>query len=367
MNKLKFIDLFAGIGGFRIAFEAAECECVFTSEINKFAMHTYTKNYKAETIHWRDFKKINNHPELYSDIRQVDIKNDIPDFDILAAGFPCPTFSLAGISKRNALGLKSGIEDEEKGQLFFEIVDILKEKKPRAFLLENVKNLLNHKSTKTYEIMKEHLEEDLGYDVTEDIFDAALQVPQHRERVFIAGFRKDLAIDFDIKNIVIKNKKPKLNDILVDNDIIRDKYGEKYTLTDNLWKYLQEYKQKHRQKGNGFGYSIANKNGVSRTMSARYYKDGSEILISQDDIGENPRMLTINEATKLFGFPEEYKKVYGKDFEIPVSKRQAYEQLGNSLCVPIARIIAGEMVRALKGEKYVNYSKFNHDLSSANA
>ena len=367
MNKLKFIDLFAGIGGFRIAFEAADCECVFTSEINKFAMHTYTKNYMNETVHWRDFDKTKDHPELFGDIRQVDFNNDIPDFDILAAGFPCPTFSRAGISKRNSLGLKSGIEDKEKGQLFFEIVNILEVKKPRAFLLENVKNLLTHKSKETYALMKQHLDENLGYNVTEDIFDAALQVPQHRERVFIAGFRKDLDINFDIKNIVIKNKKPKLMDILMDNRVVRNRYGDSFTLTDNLWQYLQEYKQKHRQKGNGFGYSLANKSGVSRTMSARYYKDGSEILIKQDDIGENPRMLTVEEAAKLFGFPEEFKKVYNKEFEIPVSKRQAYEQLGNSLCVPIARIIAGEMVRALKGENYINYSEVNHNLSSVNA
>jgi len=367
MSNFKFIDLFAGIGGFRLAFEAAGCECVFTSEINKFAMHTYTKNYMDEEIHWRDNDRVKEHPELFGDIRQVDIKKEIPEFDILTAGFPCPTFSLAGISKRNALGLKSGIEDEEKGQLFFEIVKVLREKKPRAFLLENVKNLLNHKSGKTYNYMKKILEKELGYNVTEDIFDAALQVPQHRERIFIAGFRNDLDIDFDIKNVIIENKNPKLKDILEDNSEIKAQYGDRYTLSDNLWEYLQEYKKKHRKKGNGFGFSIADPEGVSRTMSARYHKDGSEILISQDDIGENPRMITEMEAARLFGFPEEYRKVYNSEFEIPVSKTQAYQQFGNSLCVPVARIIAGEMVRALKGEKFINYSEASHHLSSAQA
>ncbi len=351
VSNLKFIDLFAGIGGFRIAFEAAGCECVFTSEINKFARHTYSKNYLEEEIHWRNAEKIEGHPELYGDIKKVDIDKEIPEFNILAAGFPCPTFSLAGISKRNALGMKNGLEDEEKGQLFFEITKILKNKKPEAFLLENVKNLLNHKSGETYSFMKEILVEELGYDVTEDIFDAARLVPQHRERVFIAGFREDLGIDFDIKEIEIPDKNPRLKGILEPNKKNRDKFGDRYTISDHLWQYLKEYKKKHRSKGNGFGYSIADPEGVSRTMSARYHKDGSEILISQEDIGENPRMLTEYETARLFGFPQEYEKLYGKKFEIPVSKTQAYQQFGNSLCVPLARMIAEEMVDTLKRNK----------------
>jgi len=353
MSRLKFIDLFAGIGGFRIAFEAAECECVFSSEIDKFARHTYSKNYLDETIHWRKAEKISQHEELYGDIRKVDIERDIPDFNILAAGFPCPTFSVAGISKRNALGRKSGLEDEDKGQLFFEITRILEAKKPEVFLLENVKHLKSHNSGETYNFMKDMLVNELNYDVTEKIFDAAKLVPQHRERIFIAGFRSDLDINFDINDIEIEDRNPKLKNILEDNQKLKEEYGDEYTLSDKLWNYLQEYKKKHRSKGNGFGYSLADPEGVSRTMSARYHKDGSEILIPQDDIGENPRMLTPDEAARLFGFKKEYKKVYNKEFEIPVSKTQAYQQFGNSLCVPLARRIAVNMVDVLEKSKVI--------------
>jgi len=336
-QKFKFIDLFAGIGGFRIAFESAGGECVFSSEINKFARHTYTANYHKETIHWKDAEKIDNHEELFGDIRKVDIEKDIPDFDILAAGFPCPTFSLAGVSKRNSLGRKHGFDDEEKGQLFFEIVKILKAKQPKGFLLENVKNLVNHNKGQTFEIIKNTLN-DLGYDISFKVFDAAKLVPQHRERILIAGFRKDLQIDFDLSELVIKDRKPKLKDIL------EDKVDDKYFISEKLWDYLKAYKEKHRKRGNGFGFSIADKEGVTRTMSARYHKDGSEILI--DEGRDTPRMLTEKEASKLFGFQEEYQKLYGEEFEIPVSKTQAYQQFGNSVCVPLVRIVAENMMQA---------------------
>lgn len=338
-NKFTFIDLFAGIGGFRIAFENAGGKCVFSSEINKFAVHTYSANYLEEEIHWKDIEKINDHPEMFGDIRKIN-KKEIPSFDILAAGFPCPTFSIAGVSKRNSLGLKHGLEDKEKGQLFFQIRDVLEAKKPKAFLLENVKNLLSHNSGKTFEFIKSELEK--NYNVTFKVFDAAKLVPQHRERVLIAGFRKDLNINFNIKTIKIEDKNPKLKDILLSHDEV----DEKYTISNRLWEYLQDYKKKHKKKGNGFGYSIADPEGVTRTMSARYHKDGSEILIAQP--GKNPRMLTELEAARLFGFDTEYRKVYGKDFIIPVSRTQAYQQFGNSVCVPLIRIVANHMVQALE-------------------
>ncbi len=340
-EQIKFIDLFAGIGGFRIAFDGAGAKCVFSSEIDKFARHTYSANYLNETIHWRDSEKYKEHPELHGDIRLID-KEDIPDFDILAAGFPCPTFSLAGVSKRNSLGMKHGFDDQEKGQLFFQIIEILKVKKPSAFLLENVKNLVSHNKGQTFKIVKQELEE-LGYTISYDIFDAAKLVPQHRERILIAGFKSNLNVDFDLKKINIPDRKPKLENILTPSEEV----DEKYTISHKLWNYLQKYREKHRKKGNGFGYSLAKLDDVSRTMSARYYKDGSEILIDQKHLGKNPRMLTEWEAASLFGFPKEYRKVYGREFKIPVSRTQAYKQFGNSVCVPLVSIIAKKMVEAL--------------------
>ncbi len=347
-KQLRFIDLFAGIGGFRIAFQNAGSKCVFSCEIDKFARHTYTANFFEEEIHWRQAKNVESHPELYGDIRHVNIEDDIPEFEILAAGFPCPTFSIAGVSKRNALGLKHGFDDDDKGKLFFEIAKILEIKKPYAFLLENVKNLVYHNSGKTLNIILEVLDS-LGYGpVTWEIFDAAKLVPQHRERIFIAGFRKDLNVNFDIKQVEIPDLKPKLKDILLPPEQVSDEY----TISNNLWKYLRDYKNKHQKKGNGFGYSIASLDGVTRTMSARYHKDGSEILIEQP--GKNPRMLTEKEAALLFGFP--------KNFKIPVSKTQAYRQFGNSVCVPLVEILAKHIVQTLiqriedeNGKKVINY------------
>lgn len=337
MNKqaLRFIDLFAGIGGFRLAFEAHGAECVFSCEIDKFARHTYTANFHDEAIHWRNADSIENDPTLFGDIRKVDPETDIPEYDILCGGFPCPTFSLAGVSKRNALKWKHGLEDEEKGQLIFEIARVLDATQPPAFLLENVKHLLNHKSGKTYRVIKNTLQE-LGYDpVTEKVFDAAKLVPQHRERVFIAGFREDLDIDFDMEDIEIEDRNPKLKEILEDHSEVSDEY----TLSDNLWEYLQEYRKKHEKAGNGFGFNFGDPEGVTRTMSARYHKDGSEILIKRGE-NQNPRMLTEREAARLFGYPE--------DFIIPCSRTQAYRQFGNSVCVPLVKIIAGHITSTLQ-------------------
>ncbi|MFN5816369.1 MAG: DNA (cytosine-5-)-methyltransferase, partial [Pseudanabaena sp.] len=280
MPSLKFIDLFAGIGGMRLAFESAGAKCNFSSEWDKFSQLTYFANF-------------NEQPK--GDITQIS-SDQIPDHDILIGGFPCQPFSIAGVSKHNSLGNDHGFEHPTQGTLFFEVARIIRDKRPKAFLLENVKNLVSHDRGRTFAVIKETLEE-LGYYVYHQIFDAAALVPQHRERIFIVGFLEPIIFKFP----TLVNKHPKIRDILEDN------VDDKYTLTDNLWKYLQNYAEKHRAKGNGFGFGLVDIDGISRTLSARYYKDGSEILIPQ--IGKNPRRLTPRECARLMGFPETFKIV----------------------------------------------------------
>ena len=308
----RFADLFAGIGGTRLALESVGGTCVFSSEIDKFSRQTYYKNFSD----WPsgDIIKIN--------------EESIPEHNILSAGFPCQPFSLSGVSKRNSLNRPHGFNCKEKGQLFIKIVDILAVKQPEAFLLENVKHLISHNKGKTFRIITDHLE-NAGYNVEAQIIDARAMVPQHRERVFIVGFRKDLGIKFSFP--YIPYLKPKLKNIL------EKEVDPKYTLSNKLWKYLQDYRKKHREKGNGFGYSIADLEGITRTLSARYWRDGAEILIPQE--GKNPRKLTPRECARLMGFPNTFK--------IPVSDTQAYRQFGNSLVVPVVEIIAWAMVECL--------------------
>ena len=310
-RNFTFIDLFAGIGGIRIGFERAGCNCVFWSEWNKFAQKTYEANFGGTPA---------------GDITQID-SAEIPDFDILCGGFPCQPFSIAGISKKRSLDMPVGFEDKTQGTLFFEILRILKEKQPEAFFLENVKNLERHDKCQTFEIIKGSLEED-GYSVFHKVINAKALVPQNRERIYIIGFRDPEKI-FEFPDI--PDKKPKLKDILEDN------VPDKYTLTDHLWQYLQDYAEKHRRKGNGFGFGLTDIEAHSRTLSARYYKDGSEILIPQE--GMNPRRLTPRECARLQGYPD--------SFVIPVSDTQAYKQFGNSVAVPIIEVLAKELVETL--------------------
>ncbi|KJJ85797.1 DNA (cytosine-5-)-methyltransferase [Candidatus Omnitrophus magneticus] len=319
-----FIDLFAGIGGIRLGFEKAGCQCVWTNEINQYATETYKVNFGD-----RDF--------VLNDIKKVDIV-EIPVFDILCGGFPCQPFSIAGVSKKNSLNMPHGFEDETQGTLFYEIIRILREKRPAAFFLENVKNLKRHDNGRTFAIIKGALE-DIGYSFYYKVINAKLVVPQNRERIFMIGF-KDKTIDFCFPEIPTIN--PKIKDIL-DKDV-----HEKYTLTDHLWNYLQKYAEKHRLAGNGFGFGLVDVNKYSRTLSARYYKDGSEILIPQK--GKNPRRLTPRECARLQGFPDSFK--------IPVSDTQAYKQFGNSVVVPIVEILAKSLVRTLndKPRRRVSYS-----------
>jgi DNA (cytosine-5)-methyltransferase 1 len=311
-----FIDLFAGIGGIRLAFEQVGGKCVYSSEWDKYCQQTYYANFGEK-------------PD--GDITKVDAK-DIPEHDILVAGFPCQPFSIAGVSKKVSMGRKTGFEDKTQGTLFFDVCRILKEKRPKAFMLENVKNLKSHDKGRTFKIIEESLAE-LKYKVFYDILDGQNYVPQHRERIIIVGFDMKRYGDDVNFNFDITSTKPKQ----VMRDILEKEVDEKYTLSDKLWTYLQNYSAKHKAVGNGFGYGIAPLDGISRTLSARYYKDGSEILIAQNR--KNPRRLTPRECARLQGFPE--------TFIIPVSDTQAYKQFGNSVVVPliadVAKLIINEI------------------------
>lgn len=315
-SQFTFIDLFAGIGGMRLAYENVGGRCVYSNEWNKYSQQTYYANFGEQ-------------PE--GDITKVDAKT-IPDHDILVAGFPCQPFSIAGVSKKISLGRKTGFEDKTQGTLFFDVCRILKERRPKAFMLENVKNLKSHDKGRTFKTILESLDE-LKYKVFFAVLDGQNFVPQHRERIIIVGFDMerygdDIEFDFDITPV---NPKPVMRDIL------EKKVDDKYTLSDNLWTYLQNYAAKHRAAGNGFGYGIAPLDGVSRTISARYHKDGSEILIAQK--GKNPRRLTPRECARLQGFPE--------SFVIPVSDTQAYRQFGNSVVVPLIENVAKLIVEKI--------------------
>jgi DNA (cytosine-5)-methyltransferase 1 len=328
-----FIDLFAGIGGMRMGFEAVGGRCVFTSEWNQFARKTYLANFDCDH-------------SIAGDITKVD-EREIPAHDLLLAGFPCQPFSIAGVSKKNALGREHGFRDKTQGTLFFDVARIIACHKPAAFLLENVKNLVSHDKGTTFRIIRETLEE-LGYSLDWKVIDAKGFVPQHRERIFIAGFREETGFSFSEMDIPAANTGPLLGDILHPEDgseepetpyTIGDQamVNEKYTLTPRLWEYLQEYAEKHRQKGNGFGFGLCGPKDVARTLSARYYKDGSEILIKQDDRG--PRRLTPRECARLMGFDGAGEP----QFEIPVSDTQAYRQFGNAVVVPVVKAVARHM------------------------
>lgn len=315
-QEFKFIDLFAGIGGFRIAFQELKGKCVFSSEWNKYAKKTYDANFGEVP---------------FGDITQINEKK-IPDHDILVGGFPCQPFSIAGVSKKNSLGKKHGFLDETQGTLFFDIARIIKEKKPKAFLLENVKNLRSHDKGNTFKVIEKTLRK-LGYIVFSKVLDAKYYVPQHRERIFIVGFSEE----YFHESIVFDFPEPPESKQEI-GSILQKKVDAKYTLTDKLWAYLQNYAKKHREKGNGFGFGLVDKKGISRTLSARYYKDGSEVLIPQLK-DENPRRLTPEECKRLMGYPEQYKI---KD--IGVSDTQLYKQFGNSVAVPVVRAVAEKMI-----------------------
>ncbi|KQM09857.1 cytosine methyltransferase [Methanomassiliicoccales archaeon RumEn M2] len=330
MGGTTCIDLFAGIGGIRRGFETIGAKCVFTSEWNKYCNETYAANYPRDKH------------QIIGDITKVDAK-DIPDHDVLLAGFPCQPFSIAGVSKNLSLGREHGFKHATQGTLFFDVARIIHEKQPDAFLLENVKNLVSHDKGNTFKAIYHTLHDELGYDVKYKIIDAQHFVPQHRERIYIVGFKN--TTDFTFEDVDLPIRGPKLSTILHPEDgsqPAEEPYtvgenavvNEKYILTPHLWQYLQDYKERHRAKGNGFGYGLVTGDDIARTLSARYGKDGSEILISRGE-GNIPRRLTPRECARLMGYPDSFK--------IPVSDCQAYRQFGNSVAVPVIRTIAKAM------------------------
>ena len=330
-GEFSFIDLFAGIGGIRTAFQDIGGTCVFTSEWDSYAQRSYAANYRGSHL-------------INGDITQVNAE-DIPDHDVLLAGFPCQPFSIAGVSKKNALGRAHGFHDETQGTLFFDVARIIETKRPKAFLLENVKNLVSHDKGRTFDVIKRTLREELGYHIHHRVIDGAHFVPQHRERILIVGFREPTPFDFDALPLPPKGQRV-MKSILHKTDGSEpflewdgDRFFNhqartvqaKYTLTDKLWAYLQNYAAKHRAAGNGFGYGMVFPDSVARTLSARYYKDGSEILVYQGQ-DMNPRRLTPRECARLMGFPD--------TFQIPVSDTRAYKQFGNSVVVDVMRHVA---------------------------
>jgi len=339
-HAFNFIDLFAGIGGIRLGFESHGGHCVFTSEWNSFAQKTYLANFPQDSTHI-----------FAGDITKTDIE-DVPDHDVLLAGFPCQPFSIAGVSKKNALGRPHGFECATQGTLFFDVARIIASKKPKAFLLENVKNLISHDKGNTFRIIIKTLRDELGYHVDYKVIDGQHFVPQHRERIIIVGFQEKTGFSWD--DLQLPEKNSRLASILHPQngqEISEEPWttgpkatiNPKYTLTPNLWAYLQAYAAKHKAAGNGFGFGLVDGDKIARTLSARYYKDGSEILISQGS-RKRPRRLTPRECARLMGFPD--------SFIIPVSDTQAYRQFGNSVVVPVmhevARIMSPHVVALMQ-------------------
>jgi len=330
--KFKFIDLFAGIGGIRLAYQNLGGNCVFTSEWDTYSKKTYEANFGE--VPFGDITKIN--------------EKEIPDHDILLGGFPCQPFSIAGVSKKNALGRAHGFLDETQGTLFFDIARILKHKRPKTFMLENVKNLVSHDKGNTFKVIQNALKE-LDYTIYSKVLDGKHFVPQHRERIIIVGF----------DNKYFKHQEtfefPKMSDVkYAIRDILLPEVDPKYTLSDKLWSYLQGYAQKHKEKGNGFGFGLTNLDGISRTISARYYKDGAEILIPQKD--KNPRRLAPRECARLQGFPDK--------FVIPVSDNQAYKQFGNSVVSPLMQAVGENILKEIQ-KANERYTQQSHTISTA--
>lgn len=328
--KTRFIDLFAGIGGFHIALNSLGWECVFANEWDKYAAQTY-KTWTGFEVNTKDINDL--------------AKDKFPDHDVLCAGFPCQPFSIAGVSKKISLGRSHGFDDVLQGNLFFQIAEVVRVKRPAVLILENVKNLKSHDKGKTWKVIEETIHE-LGYTLRHQVIDAQNWVPQHRERVFIIAFNRKKFTKSEIDSFrfpIVVTKKVRLRDIL------EKKPEKKYMLTDNLWKYLKDYAKKHKRAGNGFGYGLVTGADVSRTLSARYYKDGSEVLISQSG-WKNPRRLTPKEAARLMGFDQVFSKDlgFGRDFPQVVSDMQAYKQLGNSVCPHVVRAIGLEVTKVLK-------------------
>lgn len=337
-SGFRFIDLFAGIGGLRIGFQGIGGHCVFTSEWDKYSQETYRRNFR------------DNHP-VNGDVREFS-KNPslIPEHDVLLAGFPCQPFSIAGVSKKNSLGRPHGFLCDTQGTLFFDTARIIAHHKPAAFLLENVKNLETHDKGKTFATIMNVLRNELGYHVQTRVISSAPWVPQKRQRIFIVGFKDPT--DFDLANLQLPDADagPKLKSILNRHEDV----DPKYTLTPKLWAYLQGYKEKHNAAGNGFGFGLCGPDAVTRTLSARYHKDGSEILVDQPN--QRPRRLTPQECARLMGFERE-----DRPWHIPVSDTQAYRQFGNAVVVPVVEFLAEAMKPHIQNA--VANSRYQADVS----
>jgi len=338
LPEFRYVDLFAGIGGFRRGFDSIGGQCVFTSEWDKACRATYQANFPGE------------HP-VEGDIRDFTASdedlNRIPAHDVLVAGFPCQPFSIAGVSKKNALGREHGFRCDTQGTLFFDVARIIEHHRPAAFLLENVKNLVSHDRGKTFQIIKRTLKEELGYTIDYRILDGRSWVPQMRRRILIAGFRADAGFSFNDMPIPDPEQGPRMGAILHCREhdeldeppyTLNGKVADKYILTERLWAYLQAYKKKHTAAGNGFGFGLVGPGDVARTLSARYYKDGSEILVRRGGRGR-PRRLTPRECARLMGFDRPGES----NFQIPVSDTQAYKQFGNSVIATMATDVAAYM------------------------
>jgi DNA (cytosine-5)-methyltransferase 1 len=365
-----FIDLFAGIGGIRRGFDEIGGRCVLTSEWNKYSVQTYKANHYSDPdshVFNEDIRQLtlSDNEDISEEDAYKHIDRVVPDHDVLLAGFPCQPFSIAGVSKKNSLGLKHGFECKTQGTLFFDVARIIAVKRPVAFVLENVKNLKSHDGGRTFKVITETLEE-LGYwisnadhDGSNDpkIIDGKHFVPQHRERIVLVGFRKDLSIHKDFSLSDIAKHFPKRGTTL--GDLLERKIDDKYILTPKLWEYLFNYSLKHKAKGNGFGYGLVKSNDITRTLSARYHKDGSEILVDRGfnpdlplsdktNQANRPRRLTPRECARLMG----YDGPSDSNFRIPVSDTQAYRQFGNSVVVPVFAAVAKMMKsRIIEGKK----------------
>ena len=364
-DRFRFVDLFAGIGGIRKPFDEIGGECVLTCEWDEYAQKTYKANWGNGLNHRfvSDIKSITQSEGKTGVNLAKAIDQSMPDHDVLLAGFPCQPFSIAGVSKKNALKRAHGFECKDQGQLFFDICRVLSVKQPPIAILENVKNLKSHDKGTTFKVIKEMLtnlpehqktlfEKVIGVDMqpywianlNDDkpdpkVIDGKRFIPQHRERVVLVCIRADIVAKLNLENTINLNNiktprsRPSLEDVLEPNDSV----DEKYTLTPRMWVYLENYAKKHKAKGNGFGFGMVtrNKSDVTRTLSARYYKDGSEVLINQDDVNKRPRRMTPQECARLMGFVSKKEA-----FSIPVSDTRAYKQFGNSVVVPVFRAVA---------------------------
>jgi DNA (cytosine-5)-methyltransferase 1 len=342
LKDFSFVDLFAGIGGFRIGMTAAGGSSVYSNEWDSFAATTYSAWFGGDHLSTKD-------------IREVDAKSEIPDHDVLCAGFPCQPFSIAGVSKKKSLGRPHGFDDVKQGNLFFALCAVIEAKKPPVVLLENVRNLLGHDSGKTWQVIQDSLDS-LGYEVKYQVINAAAWVPQNRRRIFIVALKRkhfSAAVRKSFSFPTPPISSPKLGTVLERKEVDR-----KYMLTDNLWAYLQEYSERHRLRGNGFGFKLYSADDVAGTMSARYYKDGAEILIREDG-WRNPRRLTPREAARLMGFNNNLASEWGFKSGFPqvVSDAQAYKQFGNSVCPLVVREIAWEVSRILNAQQSINQAK----------